>query len=139
MGLYPSFINVGETGDRLRVRDAIVDIVPMGLPDDHDLAALGILSHAMEDYLIKLLLSDGPLRRDVPEFRQLLEQLIEVIRRHDLPFDSSKELFQLVKPVIKRGFSDTRLVVELFQRADGAILQSVMSPVTERLERAVTT
>jgi hypothetical protein len=107
----------------------------MGLTDDPDINALGITSHSMEDYLIKLLLLDESLRP--ARFGELIAELIETIRRYDLAFDSSKDLFQLVKPVIKLGFSDTGVVEALFQRANPTTLHSVVDPLLGRLEQAV--
>ena len=86
--------------------------------------------------MIKLLLLDEPLRLEVPDFRQLIEELIQTIRRYNVPFDSTKESFQLVKPIIKHGFADTGVVQALFQNANQHTLNSVMDQVIERLELA---
>ena len=123
---------------QIRVGQSVtVGVIPMGLYDDPDLDDLGITSHAMEDYLIKLLLLDGSLRRNVPRFHQLIDELIQIIKRYNVTFDSSKDLFQLVKPIIKHGFSDTGVVQWAFQNADQDILRSVIDPLFDRLERAV--
>ena len=128
-----------DSAESFMVRDITVAVIPMGLPGDPDLNDLGITSHAMEDYLIKLLLLDESLRQDVPQFRELITELIQTIRSYGVTFDSSKELFQLVKPLIKLGFSDTVVVESLFRKADADILRSVMEPLLDRLERAAAT
>ena len=134
--LGQSVIDISESGEKFRVGDVTVSVIPMGLHDDPDLDALGITSHAMEDYLVKLLLSDESLRPEVPQLRELIEDLIRTIRDYGVTLDSSKDLFQLVKPIIKRGFSDTRVVRSLFENAAPGILRSVMAPILARLESA---
>ncbi len=131
-----SATDLSDTGDMFRVQNVTVVVIPMGLYDDPDLNALGITSHSMEDYLIKLLLLDESLRPAGPRFRQLIEGLIQTIRNYGVTFDSSKEMFQLVKPVIKHGFSDTGVVEALFEKASPEHLQTVMDPLIDRLERA---
>ena len=92
---------------RFRIGDVTLDVIPMGVIGNSGMDALGISSHSMEDYLIKLLLDDPSLRIALPRFDQLLGDLLTVIRGdpHRIAFDSSKELFQLAKPLIKHGFS----------------------------------
>ena len=124
------------TDFKFQVKDVNILVIPMGLHDDPDLKALGITRHEMEDYLIKLLLLDATLTSEVPRLRQLIEELIETMRRYDVPVVSSKDLFQLLKPVIKRGYSDTAVVESLFRNADPAVLDSVMTPLIEGLELA---
>ena len=113
-------------------------VLPMGLYHDPELTALGITSHALEDYLIKLMLEDESVRPNVPKFSQLIGDLLSEIRGepYNIPFNSSKELFQLVKPIIKHGFSDIGVVEALFENAKSELLRSVMAPVIERVEMA---
>ena len=105
------------SGGKFRIGDVTIGVIPMGLADDSELSELGINRHAMEDYLIKLLLHDQALTRDVSDFRQLMLDLTLRIREQGPPFDSSKEVFQLAKPIVKHGFSDTGTVEALFERA----------------------
>ena len=129
-------VDLSPSGDTFRVAGKTVFAIRVGIPEDPDLRNLGITGHAMEDYLMKLLLADHPLVKAVPKFRQLVEELLETIRTYDVPFTSSKDLFQLVKPIIKLGFSDTRIVERLFERADEQVLREVMAPLLQRLEAA---
>ena len=122
---------------KFRLQGVTVAVIPMGLNDDKDLQTLGITSHAMEDYLIKMLLLDASLRPNVPQFRQLIDELIGTLRNYGVPFDSIKEMFQLVKPIIKHGFSDTGVVESVFQDANRDTMYSVLAPVIDRLESAV--
>jgi hypothetical protein len=108
----------------------------MGLYQDGTLAALGVTSHAMEDYLIKLLLQDAGLRQRAPELRGLLMEILPTIRRYDGNFDSSKEIFQLIKPIVQHGFSDTGAVESLFRNGQPGILQSVLTPLLPDVQRA---
>ena len=55
-------------------------VIPMGLQDDLDLKELGITSHAMEDYLVKLLLLDRSLTSNVQRFRELLAGVTNTIK-----------------------------------------------------------
>ena len=108
----------------------------MGLPLDNDLQGIGVTSHALEDYLIMLLLLDECLRPPGLDLRGLLAELASVISNRGIPFDSSKELFQVVKPIVKHGFSDTGMVRELFRNADSRILSELMAPLVVKLEEA---
>jgi hypothetical protein len=114
-----------------------VYVIPMGLYQDVVLAALGVTSHAMEDYLVRLLLEDTKLRKECPELQSLLLQILPVIRAHEGPFNSSKEIFQLIKPIVQHSFSDTGVVQSLFQNADPDILRSVLAPVLADVEQAL--
>ena len=129
-----------HTQDDLKVHGegVVVGIMPMGLTDDVDTNALGITSHAMEDYLIKAILLDTSLRPGVPRLQELLIQLLATTRGqpYELPFNSSKQVFQLVKSVIGR-YNDTGIVRWLFQRADGGLLSEVTQPVLNRLVEAI--
>ena len=130
--------NLSPSGDSFQAGKVTVTVIPMGLPNDPDLIALGITSHALEDYLIRLLLDDESLRPEVPRFRELIEELVGTIRRYDLGFDSTKELFQLVKPIIKLGFSDTGVVQALFEKANQDHLHAAIDPLIQRLDAAAT-
>jgi hypothetical protein len=124
-------------GRRLEIGGGAITVIPMGMYGDAALETLGITSHAVEDHLIKLLLADAGLRQRAPELQGLLSEILPTIRRHDGDFNSSKELFQLIKPVVQHGFSDTGVVQSLFANADPDILQSVLAPVLADVEQAV--
>lgn len=47
---------------KFRIGDKVIAVMPMGLKDDSDLSSLGVTSHSMEDYLMKMLLLDESLR-----------------------------------------------------------------------------
>ena len=121
--------------DRVVAGPTTIEVVPVGMPDDPDLGILGITWHSVEDYLIKLLIVDESLRPGINAFPDLLLQLVETIRTSGVSFDRSKELFQLVKPIVKHGFSDTGVVNALFDRAQPDLLRTVMNPIVERLRR----
>jgi len=127
--------NILPSGEKFRVRKVTISVIPMGLYHDPDLRELGITSHAMEDYLIKLLLLDESLTA-LPQFRSLLQDLLETIRSR-VSFHTSKELFQLAKPLIKKGFSDTGVVQALYSKASRPILESLTSDLFEQLIRVL--
>ncbi len=129
-------ISLSDPQDLFQIGDVTLAVIPMGLQNDPDLIALGITNHAMEDYLIKLLLLDEGLRRAVPGFGNLVSQLASTIRSYNVPFDSSKDFFQLIKPIIKEGYSDTGVLEGLFWNSNPAMLRRVTGPLLERLERA---
>ena len=52
---------------RILVAGRTIDVIPMGLCQDGTLSVLGIQGHALEDYLIKLVLEDETLRENAPE------------------------------------------------------------------------
>jgi len=111
-------------------------VLPIGLDQDDELAGLGITEHSLEDYLIKLILEDTALRERVPELQSLLLAILPKIREKDGPFNKSKEVFQLVKPIIQHGFSDTGVVQKLIRDADESILRSVLAPLLSDMEEA---
>jgi hypothetical protein len=134
-GLNPP---VGPASKTIKVEGRTITILPMGLYQDDALVSLEITSYAVEDYLIKLLLEDTSLRNECPELLALLAQILPVIRSYDGSFNASKELFQLIKPIVKHGFSDTGVVHSLFQNANTDILRSVLAPVLADVEQALT-
>ena len=129
-----------HTQDNLQVRGegVVIGIMPMGLTDDVDMNALGVTSHSIEDYLIKVILLDESLRPGVTRLLELLTRLLATARGqpYELPFNSSKQVFQLVKSVIGR-YNDTGIVRWLFQRADRGLLSEVTQPVLDRLIEAI--
>ena len=129
--------NLTPSGEKFQVGNVIVGVVPVGLPDDPDLSELGITSHSMEDFLVKLLLRDQSLTRNVDDFKQLLLDLTQRIREQGLPFQSCKEVFQLAKPIIQHSFSDTGVVNSLFENADPEAVQEVMAPLLDKIEQVL--
>jgi len=118
------------------VADRTIGIIPVGLYEDPSLRALGVSQHALEDYLIKLFLEDAGLRENVPELGSLVLQILPAIREKDGPFDKSKELFQLIKPLVQHGFSDTGVVEKVVKDGDEGVLRSVLAPLLADVEQA---
>jgi hypothetical protein len=127
----------GLAQKRLEAEGRTISVIPMGLYQDDALKELGVTSHAMDDYLIKLLLQDPNLSDNVPELRSLLLQILPAIRDHKVPFNRSKQLFQLIKPIVQHGFNDTGAVHSLFEHANPDILRAVLSPLLADVELAL--
>jgi len=123
----------GQTGS---VEATTIQVIPMGLHENQTLTNLGISKHEMEDYLIMLTLEDPGLRQNVPELSSLLANILPTVREFEGDFNSSKELFQLIKPMIQHGFSDTGVVQKLVRDADQDILRSVLAPLLVHVEQA---
>ena len=113
-----------------------VGMIPMGLIQDTDLVALGVTRHTMEDYLVKILLIDETLRPKVPDLRPIIEQAAWTIRSYDVPFDSGKQILQVIKGIIQE-YSDTGLIRKFFRIARRNLLRDLTRPLFEQLERAV--
>ena len=135
--------HLGITGQRRRdssphitFDNGTIMVLPIGLDQDDELVGLGITEHSLEDYLIKLILEDAALRERAPELQSLLLAILPAIREKDGPFDKGKEVFQLIKPIVQHGFSDTGVVEKLVRDADEAILRSVLAPLLSDMERA---
>ena len=111
-------------------------VLPIGLDTDGEFNSLGIAKHSLEDYLIKLMLEDASLRAKIPALKPLLLEILPSIREKDGDFDSSKELFQLIKPLVQHGFSDTGVVERVVKDADESILRSVLAPLLTDVEQA---
>ena len=115
----------------------LITIIPMGLENDSTMSSLGVIKHELEDYLVKLILEDPALRGNAPGLQVLLLEVLPTVRMHDGPFDSGKELFQLIKPIVQHGFSDTAVVRKVIQDANEGILRAVVSPILDDLESAL--
>jgi hypothetical protein len=126
----------GPAPKKIEVEGRTIAVIPMGLHQDSTLGELGVTSHAMDDYLIKLLLEDATLRPEGRPLEPLLSQLIPPIRAYRGTFVSSKELFQLIKPIVQHGFSDSGVVHSLFQNANSNVLRSVLAPLLTDVQRA---
>jgi len=109
----------------------------MGLEGDTTISSLGIAKHELEDYLVKIILEDPGLHNNATDLPGLLFEILPAIRAHDGPFDSGKELFQLVKPIVQHGFSDTAVVRKVIQVADEDVLRSTLSSILTDLESAL--
>jgi hypothetical protein len=121
----------------IEIEGGSVTVIPMGLYQDPLLSQLGVSRHAVEDYLINLILEDVDLRQECPELSLLLSEIIPTIQQYDGSFDSSKELFQLIKPIVQHGFSDTAVVRKVIQDANEDILRAVVAPILDDLESAL--
>lgn len=126
----------GAASKKIEVEGRVITAIPMGLYRDAALVSLGITRHAMEDYLIKLLLGDANLRLNVPKLAELLSQILPLVREANGPFNSSKTLFPLIKPIIQHGFSDVGVVRKLIEDAEIGVLRMVVSPPVADLDRA---
>ena len=135
LGMAPPTTPVA--GHRIEIEGGAIGVIPLGLHQDDELRALGITHHALEDYLIKLLLEDAELRQRAPELGGLLSEILPTVRRYDGDFNSSKGLFQLIKPIVQHGFSDAGVVQKLVADAEISILRTVVSPLLEDLDRAL--
>lgn len=116
-----------------------ITVIPIGLYGDRMLGELGITKHELEDLLIKLLLEDESLRENVPELGALLAQILPAIREYEGPFNSGKEVYQLIKPIVQHGISDTGAIRKMIRTADEDILRSVLAPLMEDVERVLIT
>ena len=124
-------------GDSFRIRETRVTVIAVGLPGNRNLMELGISHHALEDYLIELVLSDSRLRPEHIDFLQLLRELVDTLSRHQVWSGSSKDLFHLMMPIGKWGYSETGVVEALFENANPEVLRRVMSPLVERVAAAM--
>jgi len=113
-----------------------VPVLAMGLYQDPALDELGVSSYAREDYLVKLLLADTDLRPKCPDLAPLLNTILPEIRANDGGFSSSKELFQIMKPIVGDIYNDVGVVRAIFARADSGILRSVLAPLLTDVEQA---
>ena len=121
----------------ITVEGRTVYVLAMGMYQDPELNDLGISKHALEDYLLKLVLEDPALQVNVRELRVLLDSILPSVRDHDGRFDSTKDLFQLIKPLVQLGFNDTGVVQKMIEDADENILRSVLAPLLHDLDRAL--
>ena len=119
------------------VEGRTIYVLAMGMYQDPELNDLGISKHALEDYLLKLVLEDPTLQVNVRELRVLLDSILPSVRNHDGRFDSTKDLFQLIKPLVQLGFNDTGVVQKMIEDADENILRSVLAPLLHDLDRAL--
>ena len=113
-----------------------VRVIPMGLPQNQTLAELGVAKHELEDYLVLLILRDPGLRESLPDLEPLLKEMLPKIRENDGPFDSSKEIFQLIKPLVQHGFSDVGVIQKIIPSVDLQVLKTVLGPLLGRMDTA---
>ena len=69
-----------SSSSRFAIANRTFDIIPVGLYDDPTLGSIGVREHALEDYLIKLMLEDPSLRAKIPELQPLLLEILPPIR-----------------------------------------------------------
>lgn len=102
--------------------------LPVGRPEDAELTALGVSRHCMDDFLLKLALLHEPRLKDA------LAQLLGHAREKGYSFSSSKELFQLAKPLAHLPANDNGAIERLFGRSDAANLKGICGSLISALE-----
>lgn len=85
---------------------ATFHFIPVGLPNDPDLNSLGIRRHTMESHLLRFLL-DHPEKcvhertgHQIGDPKSLLRQVLPIVRQHDPPLDSAKDVFQVLRGIL---------------------------------------
>ncbi len=85
---------------------ATFHLIPVGLPDDPNLKSLGIRRHTMESHLLRFIF-DHPEKcvhertgHLIDDPQSLLNQILPIVRRHDPPLDSAKDVFQVLRGIL---------------------------------------
>jgi hypothetical protein len=115
-----------EKGFILAGRSSVL-VIPMGLHNDKELQDLGITRYAMEDYLVKIVLQDNRLTAHLRDFRNLLENLLALLKGKGIFLESSKEILQLIKAVWKFSEDNPAFTRKLIGEGDKLIIDSVMT------------
>ena len=130
-------VNLNRETNQILLPMGAITVIPIGLYEDGALGQLGITKHELEDLLIRLLLEDASLRENVPELGTLLAQVLSEIRRFEGPFNSGKEVFQLIKPIVQHGISDTGAIRRIIRTGNEDLLRTVLAPLLESLEHVL--
>lgn len=132
VGVSPTLLGQG----RFRCGETEVQVIPVGLFADQSLRGLGLTSHSMEDYLIKLLLEDTELASKILksravealQFQALLEQLLNGVRNAGLTLDSSKQAFLLCRSLLEL-YSDSGAAEDILENASQDMRDKIFSPL----------
>lgn len=127
-----------------RVAKSIVSIIPLGLEDD-TLRSLGIQSQALDDFMVKILLTDDSLVQAISKgkiesstkLKEMLSTMIEELRKYKVDIVSSKELLELVKASMHYTFSPAKFASILIEKTERSNLNNIVSPILNRLRQLV--
>ena len=117
--------------------ESFVHIIPIGLPEDERLKTLEIKRHSREDYLLKILLEDVKLTRNIPDFPMLLKKSIKFFAEEGIRAESSKDLLQLAKFILHEDFEpgDKAFTTQVLSRADLEVIKRATEDILIRLQK----
>ena len=118
-------IKISDTGSQIK-------IIPVGLPGDADLESVGINRFAMEDYLLKLLCIDEPLKKwasiTLKELRDRADKLREVGG-----LNTSKSLLAALQ--FMKNLRKEELVETMVANASSESVSKLTSSIVAELEK----
>lgn len=142
--LQPKFeVTVVQPGV-LKVDQASLIVIPLGLPGDQELAGLGISRHSIDDYILKILLMDdktlellsGRRLKGIP-LKEVIQKQLTVLRGQGLDVTSCKEVLLIAKAVMGFRASDATLAVKVAEIADVSLMNRVTSGLMGRIHQLV--
>lgn len=118
-------------------------VVLVGLPGDPKLSEFGVRSHAMDDFLVRMLLDpatyDGVVKSNkgpAPPHGaavDFVKGVLGLAGRQGIPFDSSKHVLALFRLVIQFGASLARFAESILKHAPEDLRRSVLQPLEDAL------
>jgi hypothetical protein len=142
--LQPKFeVTVVQPGV-LKVDQASLIVIPLGLPGDQELAGLGISRHSIDDYILRILLMDDRTVESLSEGRlrglslkEVIQKQLSLLRGQGLDLTSSKEVLLIAKAVMGFRASDATLAGKVAEIADVSLLNEVASGLMGRIRQLV--
>ncbi len=132
----------GGTG-RYTVSGTSFLVLPVGLKGNADLTSLGIASHAIDDFLVLLLLKAETYRgvvesnaRPAPDHARAVDTVKSAaahIRSTGVAFNSSKQILALFRAIIQFPASLASFADSVLRHAPPDVCESVLKPLDDAL------
>lgn len=116
-------------------------VVPVGLPADERLKSLGVTKHAIDDFLVLLLLErsayDGWAsgeKKHPPRFETIeqgLPRLLESFRQNGVPVESSKQVLDVLCAMMAYRASPATLAQDVLRRSKGEVVRRILDPLAQ--------
>lgn len=116
---------------------ATINVGAFGLPDDEDLKRVGVLKHATEDYILKLLLIDENSCQALGKTRKDVEDIINNLKKKPLQphisLDRKKSSILLEWVFIQSNLKKSEAVSKIIEATSPIALYNIVKEILERL------
>jgi hypothetical protein len=143
IGSIPS---AGPRLDILTIGDSKIRVFGVGLPGDPFLTEIGVVSHAADDFILKLMLEpdcysalkkkeDGCGKKfpDLGKVREKLKRTSDLYASQELFYGKSKQVLQIVKSLTLFGASDATFAESILACAPAPLKNRILAPLREAI------
>ena len=117
----------------------VLSIIPMGLPEDNTIKSFSITRFMMEDYLVKILLSNpDEFYQDLNfkinnsnKLKTKVQEILSILRKQNISIASSKEIFTLMR-VLVCDMPPHAFIHNIIEKTHDTILKDILKSIISR-------